>query len=243
MWTRTARGLAESGIASIRFDYPEMGDSTGEARPSMEAPPVEEALAVAAVGMEVTGVTELAVVGNCLGARTAFAVAGRVTGCKAVACVLINRPEALVERPARRRAIGVRAKVAKRRGLEQLIRRIFRLMPRASLEFIAPVREVVSSVPCDFVLLGDSRAAHRLARAARKAAAGNGRVGDVEVHHIPSGPIPGFRIPLELQSTVIESLVGWLDRTLPQRPHVPSDFASMPATPVTHPAREEEHHA
>ena len=29
LWTRTARALAERGIASVRMDYPQVGDSTG----------------------------------------------------------------------------------------------------------------------------------------------------------------------------------------------------------------------
>ena len=216
VWTRTARALADRGIASIRFDYPRVGDSTGEARPDWEAPPIDEALAIAKIGRSMTRVRDVAVIGNCMGARTALAIATQLEACRAVACILINRPEALVEHRHQgqaRRTLG--KAVARGQRIKRMLRPWLRWTRRRSFHLIAPVREVLASKPTLFVYLGQTEAASRFEREALKAVR-NGHGGTVKVHHIPCGPVEGFRIPLELQSVVITSLVDWLDLMLPR---------------------------
>ena len=78
-WVRLARGLADKGIASVRMDYPGLGDSTGIPTFEVESPPVEAALAVARVSLRAVGVDTFAVVGNCIGIPTAIEMATEIT--------------------------------------------------------------------------------------------------------------------------------------------------------------------
>ena len=95
VWTRTARALADRDIASVRFDYQSIGDSTGTLVADLHHPPVEEAIVVANTTMGILGVEAVAAVGNCMGARTALAVGSRLAGCVSVACVLPGNLEAI----------------------------------------------------------------------------------------------------------------------------------------------------
>jgi hypothetical protein len=85
--TRLTRGLAESGMAGVRFDWHGIGDSSGRAGNfALDQPFAEDALAVVdAVGDE--GWQRHLLIGHCFGARTALSIAPRVEGLAGVALV------------------------------------------------------------------------------------------------------------------------------------------------------------
>ena len=74
MWTRLARRLADRGLASVRFDYHGMGDSTGTALEwgdDWDTVLLAETMAVANEAMRATGTRRVAIAGNCAGAELA----------------------------------------------------------------------------------------------------------------------------------------------------------------------------
>lgn len=70
LWTKLSRGLAEKGIASVRMEWPGVGDSTGELFSGFHALPLEHMKAVAEFAMEAVGTKRVGMVGNCLAARS-----------------------------------------------------------------------------------------------------------------------------------------------------------------------------
>jgi pimeloyl-ACP methyl ester carboxylesterase len=92
IWARAARELAaEHGIASIRFDYKGVGESTGLLGEwPMVRIPTDQAIAVLRFGMDATGARRLVSVGNCGGAWTALMVASRVPEC--LGAIFIRAP-------------------------------------------------------------------------------------------------------------------------------------------------------
>ena len=87
LWTRAARGLAEQGVASVRMEYPGVGDSTGTHRTGLawEKLPVEDVVAVAEFAMSVVGTDHLGLCGNCAGARASIRAADSLPTCKSLA--------------------------------------------------------------------------------------------------------------------------------------------------------------
>jgi alpha-beta hydrolase superfamily lysophospholipase len=81
LWTKLARRLAEHDIASVRMEWPGVGDSTGPLRLSLFSPPVDELTEVARFAMAAMGTTRLGLVGTCLGARSgSLATTMRIRG-------------------------------------------------------------------------------------------------------------------------------------------------------------------
>jgi len=79
MWVRAARHMADRGVASIRFDYHGIGDSTvgADTQLDLDAPFDDDVIAAARFLRRATGVRRLALVATCFGARTAMVVAAK----------------------------------------------------------------------------------------------------------------------------------------------------------------------
>ena len=109
LWTRAARGLAELGVASVRMEYPGVGDSTGVARIGLGWAnlPVDDVVAVAKFAMSVTGTERLGLCGNCAGARSSIRAVRSLPECRSLVLFWL-KPLAAVGRPSRK---GLRSAV------------------------------------------------------------------------------------------------------------------------------------
>jgi alpha/beta superfamily hydrolase len=87
LWTKAARGLAERGVASVRMEYPGVGDSTGTHRVGLgwAKLPVEDLVAVSEFAMSVTGTEDLGLCGNCAGARSSIRAVASLPTCRSLA--------------------------------------------------------------------------------------------------------------------------------------------------------------
>jgi pimeloyl-ACP methyl ester carboxylesterase len=75
MWVHLARRLADEGHHAVRFDYHGVGESSGSmGHVNLDKPFVGDLLAVIE-WLRGQGLSEIALVGNCFGARTALATA------------------------------------------------------------------------------------------------------------------------------------------------------------------------
>jgi alpha/beta superfamily hydrolase len=105
MWVRAARELAGHGVASLRFDYHGVGDSTGEVELQLEVPLEADACGAADLLRSATGVSRLAFVATCFGGRTAMAAAAQREDVVSVTVfpLPILIPAAATKAPLRRR--------------------------------------------------------------------------------------------------------------------------------------------
>jgi len=103
LWTRAARGLAQQGIASVRMEYPGVGDSTGVARIGLGWAnlPVDDVVAVAKFAMSVTGTERLGLCGNCAGARSSIRAVRSLPECRSLVLFWL-KPLASVDRASRK---------------------------------------------------------------------------------------------------------------------------------------------
>jgi len=84
LWTKAARLLAGHGIASLRLEWPGVGDSTGEVLADFDQLPIAEALAAAQFAMAAAGTTRLGLAGNCAGARTSLYAVRQLPTCESM---------------------------------------------------------------------------------------------------------------------------------------------------------------
>lgn len=225
LWTRTARALAERGIASLRIDYQALGDSTGSFLADLTKPPVDEAVTAARHVMEILGVDALAAVGNCMGGRTALGVAARVPECVSVGCILPGNLDAIMpergERVAGPVSSGARRFAARIPRLKRTIRKIRRARGGSNrARFLPALPAALGSSRVLLLYLGAESAYQRLARMIEPLREGlpDGTDPRLSTATIPAGPITSFRLPLDLQPKVIEAVVRWLDETMPGTP-------------------------
>jgi hypothetical protein len=230
LWTRTARALADREIASVRLDYPEMGDSTGTYPLSLMSPPVEEAMRVANVAADALGVSTFGIAGNCLGGRTALGLADRLTGCQSIVSILPDSIEDVLQKEgatATRRAARRLHRMAPRRLLHR-VRRSLRSGPptgkakaktRSSNARLRLIPEVFSALRTSRLLLlhlGGEEEGAQLDRCLDEELGRREMDRDrAVVRTIPATNLIGMRLPLPVQPQVIDAIVDWMDRTLP----------------------------
>lgn len=219
LWTRAARELAESGLASIRMDYREMGDSTGSSSGSLNEPPVREILEVIRVGMRATRVTSCAVLGNCMGGRAALRIAQELQGCLAVGVIITDNPQNYVGRAreaavqvskTRRFARKVRRRISSKRGSVE--RR-----ERAPMQWIPEIPATLGVRPLLLLYVGPAKFGRPLKADAsalvRETATDPAMVSlqtiEADTLHLD--------LPLRLQEELVGRLVHWLDSAVPWR--------------------------
>jgi pimeloyl-ACP methyl ester carboxylesterase len=89
MWARTAERLAERGIASVRWEYRGMHDSTGwEWQPALAADWLDQLQAIVAFTRQALGTAPTVAAGNCVGATLSLRLAATDPECVGVIGVL-----------------------------------------------------------------------------------------------------------------------------------------------------------
>jgi hypothetical protein len=215
VWTRLARTLAGRGIASVRMDYPDLGDSTGTLRADLDDPPVDEAEAIARIAMDVSGTHSFGVVGNCMGLRTGFALANRDERCVTVASILLGSAKPLL----RGQGFSASGRAVKRatRRLPKMARAVRRLMPDTHLEqrlrLLPDVESVLRTRGGYVLFFGRPEATGRFERSLHQLSveedgADHSRIG---FRAVAAPGTAGFRIPVDLQPVLIDSVSGWMD--------------------------------
>lgn len=223
MWTRTARHLADLGMASVRLDYLGIGDSTGSVRkwgPELEPQLLDQAMNAVRVAMEATGVDKVAFVGNCLGGRFSLLMASKMSETAGAVCIL-----PMVATQGR---VKSRLSKAKRSRLARFVRN----NPLLRRLVLAPLRELGGKVPAstaDHLLRALSRGRiifvfgqgdHALTKNVRDQIDGVLAKATPEyrdrfdLHVLPEGPLAGFE-SIDIQDAVIAGVPAWLDEVFP----------------------------
>jgi pimeloyl-ACP methyl ester carboxylesterase len=135
LWTRTARRLAdEHQLASIRWEYLGIGDSSGELEVWRETDlPVEDLREVARLGVETLGVERVAVAGNCIGSWASLAFAAAETVC--VGVVLIRMPLIIARSGSRSAGPWTRRALDRHPRMRAMAKRATRRRPQVKLGF------------------------------------------------------------------------------------------------------------
>lgn len=214
IWTRTAALLADRGIASIRFDYRGVGESTGDLGVwHMADIPAGQATAVLRFGMEATGARRAAAAGNCGGAWTALVVGARIPECEGVAFI-----RAPILAPARRGRLthrasrsGIGALLRSNKLARTTVRAVLNRKPKRAVDLAAGHAEVLSRGRILF-LFGEEdyhvnetaggdleRLSSRLTPEQRSR---------YELRIIPGRSLAGFE-SLETQDLVVDAMVDW----------------------------------
>jgi hypothetical protein len=213
VWTRMARELSGRGIASVRFDYPEVGDSTGSLEGAVAS---DEALGVVEYSMRAAGVDRFGAIGNCRGVRTAVDLAARSPACTSVGLLLLGSPKQVLVRGGQTSAgSALRTAARKTPRLRKRIRRLLRterLIPKFRLT--PGVEDAMRSADVLFVFLGRSDIGDGLRR--RLEEEGRNAVRRIEVVTDEVMGTSGFKIPASHQPFVIDAFADWMDETLPR---------------------------
>lgn len=234
LWTRTAAGLAERGIASVRMDYPQMGDSIGTLPTQLEAPPVAEAMAVARLALDALGVQRLGVVGNCLGARAAFGVAAQMDSCDTVLCIIPDTVKALLHRGGRTKPRQTVARAARRvPRAARLARRVLHWDSTSRrLRYVPEVITTLQTADVLFLVVGVEQLEHRFRADLKPLLRASSSERRTQIRHVASGHARGMRLPLETQPMVVDAVVRWMDEIFP-----PVRSKGHDSTAAGHPAK------
>lgn len=212
IWTRTARDLAERGIASVRIDYGGTGDSTGICTSTFSSPGLEEADSIVDTIMPELGVDSFAIVGNCIGARVGLLMAAERASCVGLACSLHQGPRPLLQKqgvgPSRLALRRIGLAFPKLLGIARRSR--FFDVAHHHLHFIPEVARVLGSTPTLFLLVGSETTKSRLERALARITPRRSAVATQS--KLIGGPTT--MIP-DIAKVEVASLVDWFDATLP----------------------------
>jgi len=217
LWTRTARALAGHGIATIRMDYRGVGDSTGVFAFELARPPLEEARTVLDEALRALGDLPVGIVGNCVGASTAFALAASYPPCTSVVSLLPAVGPVVIHR-------GRTPTAPVSPWLGAAWQRANRVVERLDRVHFAP--ELAHALCRVDVLLLEgggrvnrSREKNALRRLLQAIPAAESEGRRAEVWSLPTRGRAGIR-PIETQRAAIEATVRWFDETMPARPTV-----------------------
>ncbi|HEY7399985.1 MAG TPA: hypothetical protein VH989_03700 [Actinomycetota bacterium] len=210
LWTRAARALADRGIASVRLDYPEIGDSTGKLEATLDDPPVDAALAVADAALRATGLTAFAALGNCMGGRIALKIQGRAGDCRGIGVILTGDPVKYLARKGFPKARG-----GVRHALVRKLRRV-RGKAGGGIRWIPEVPKTLATSELLVLYAGPESTGAFLERSLSALASRTTGARTV-YRYLPARPTNRFELDLPVQQRVVETLVDWLDVLMPAR--------------------------
>jgi alpha/beta superfamily hydrolase len=218
---RTAADLGQRGLASVRFDYEGIGESTGVV-PQFSLAETEsaaqQALSVLETARRVVGVNRFAVAGSCIGSRVALQLARR-PDCVGAVCIALPLFElGTWTRLRRHSAVSAPVSFVRRhRFLRRVVlaplKRILaersstpRLQALASALDHARVLVLYSSSPRDYY---DERVRRRLDEVV-----GTFPTADrarFELRVLEAGPLTAFEaLTPDAQTAIVESVADWV---------------------------------
>jgi pimeloyl-ACP methyl ester carboxylesterase len=208
LWTRTARLLAERGFASLRFDYEELGDSTGSFTSHLDDPPLEEAITATTFVMRALGVKSVVAVGNCMGARAALALGNRMQECTAVVCILPGNLEAILLNDPKVGIAETDGSFSRPDATTTGSSTSATPTPVYVPDFLATVDRADTLL----VYLGSDAPFRRLARiVASLPDSSKRKEGTVRTMLLPMNSITQFRLTMTMQPLLIDAIVDWID--------------------------------
>lgn len=226
-WIRLARGLGERDIASIRMDYPGLGDSTGSPRLDAESPRADAAIAVARVAIDALDVDRFALVGNCIGIPTALELAPRMASCMGVVCIVPVALSPLMERRKPGRATAaVRAAGHRMPALRRVARelRMLGVLQSRSATRLRPELGTILASARVLILHGGTQDTWPRLRGhidRLRAELDDERAEHLTLRALPTEG-PGFR-ELRFQQAMVDECVEWLDEIFPSSDEVADD--------------------
>jgi hypothetical protein len=222
LWSRLSSTLAERGLASVRMDYRGVGDSTGAPSGEDHVAPLDQALAAVQAARALTGLDRLGVVATCRGNGTALQVATALDPEASVACVLPKGLNPIVRRAG---SPSARRRLRRLAGSIPVVGRLAAARRARSAEsgvrFIGEVEQILSTGHLLLLHGGTEASRRRLTRGVGELTRrmGGGAEHRAEVQVLFSEGRAGFR-PLETQQLLIDTVIEFLDRTLPPSPRV-----------------------
>jgi hypothetical protein len=215
MFTKIARGLAERDIASVRMEWPGIGDSTGRARYSFKALPVEHSSTVARFAIRATGAPVFGMVGNCGGARTALLALPSVP--EATSGVLMMLKPLTGTRSRKRAVRKTKLFVRKIPRIGLAIRRASWALRWRTANPVLDQLRLVSGMS-DLLLLEANtvKVGNQLPRFVEGLRGKNGRH-RLELREMPGGGVRAFQ-SIERQEFAIRAVVEWFDQGFPPSP-------------------------
>jgi pimeloyl-ACP methyl ester carboxylesterase len=231
LWVRTARRLAEHGIASVRFDYPQVGDSTGVFKADMDDPPLGEARTILSTAQQVLGIKEYGLIGNCLGLLAGLEIGSQDPNCKSIVCLLKDPPkEVLVDRTTPNYQLKARRMSRKMPRVRSFVRRFVHVKKGSWRQGLTgDVARALRSNDVLFLFTGKASTGERLrdkVTALHSELRKKGPVGRFEVTTMEVAGTEQFQLPLTTHPLVIDAFVEWMTSTLPSAPR--SELHSVP---------------
>ena len=218
LWKKTAHGLAERGLASVRLDYPQLGDSSGVFRAEMETPPVEEARAALDTARDALGVERFGVIGNCMGLLAGFELAATEPACASVGCFLTDPPRGIiVDRSTPSYQLAARRMSRKVPSLRRFASQFVHVRKGSFRHGLTPeVARTMRSCSMLFLLVGSPETGRRLGEHVNRLREqiGVGTDRRVDVQTVVADGTELLQIPLQAHPQVVDAFVTWMSETL-----------------------------
>lgn len=220
-WAVAAEHLSGLGMASVRFEFSGLDDSTGTATEvSMAETPLDQISAVTRFAQRATGAERVVAAGNCLGAQAALSLAGELPECMGAVCMLPRVLRSGSVRGLVERASGGRLRAMLRSS--HLVRRILaRRLGRFDLRIRPQVRDPLLRAleHARVVFVYDQVDHARRSRAFPMVRTVVDRLPEshrrrFELVVLPTRGLERFAT-IECQEAAIDLLVDWADRCLP----------------------------
>jgi pimeloyl-ACP methyl ester carboxylesterase len=235
VWARAAERLGDRGIASVRFEFVGLDDSTGSSvEVSMAVSPLDQILAVTRFAQRAVGADPVVAAGNCLGAQAALALAAELPECTGAVCMLPPAVRSGAVWGVIERAQGGRIQVRLRSN--RLLRRlVVRPLERFDLKVRPAVGEPLLRAleHARVLFLYDQSNLASRSRAFPKVRALVGKLPEphrsrFELRVLPSRGLQQFAT-IDVQETSLEALVEWVDVCLPAEQVSMQALGTVPA--------------
>lgn len=213
MWARVAEDLAARGIASVRFEYAGMHDSTGSvSRPMLDEDWTDQLRAVVDFAKRATGTSPVIAAGNCIGATMSLQLAAESTDCIGVFGLIppfgeAGGVEASLRRATGRRTLAFLKSSSLGRGIVKRLRRLRRRDPVPE-----SLPRALAHADVWFVFGSEANGSADVAARLRTAVARlpDGQRRRLQITEFPEPHLDRFS-SVGAQQLVLDKMVEWID--------------------------------